>query len=1085
MVRKHIKRDFSAHKKSVLRPTSEYCKLEIFSYDHPETMYYSLYEGNITGINAEESNCLSWRTLISEDKDNRFSVDCNYSVYDFAQYRIDVLYQTRSDHDYTGFIQIFDDEEKIIDDTYMFDGETNVIKRLTAFYELEKGEYKFRIRLPYNCHFMGTIIRKIKYYSGDSIDSAGTNLMFTNSTVSKSSSVKPSEVSVTIGYDDAFECPLSQSGFYMDFRDEMNVYVKDNEDEIKQIFGGYLSSILPDADRTKLTITGADRLIDGQNKYVLDSMYLLGGTTKQEEYDAELYHDFTNYGEALKFLCDSFESTLQNNINENYLVAGESFENGLAITFGSTGNANNVHVSNMSMEENATFTTLRNDASAEDFQTAYIYDVRDYGIEPVDITDYPNFYLTYGIGDPKREIGECTSGGGNGSNAGKTVVVGCDDNGYNDAGVQDAVITALNNAGYPTERLSIYANAFADYSYKSSANGKIGVYLIAAGIYSIADYYYGAASGGGSFERAIFAIRGDIDSQIGGREPGFSTRGISADPDCPSWLCSKISGMTFPQMNEKLGDRVTIVGGDSAEAIANNVVAACNGDNPGAGNGGGSSGIPVATVFQSITDEAFRYNYCLGCGSSSWSEMSSCGYGDCWAFSEFIFIRLKEYGITCKIVEYGTSAASNHRTVMYADTEGNWIDFPYREYGWNTRYDNMLNNTSGSASGSVVQSFEGQGVNTANGTITGGKRVVGYDKDKPFNFYLNIVFSNDKVHTHDLVVNVTAHSNHENSYGKIDTYWINNVIKQATIEVKSYMADIVGDLDEEEKYYLHQIKLKSPPQVEAHYNTDENNVDEASCKMDLYGAGFNQGTIVNPTDLSSCGKSIISQMESLVKDSGYLVDMEYAQHRKDDVINFMVDNQSEPSYTAKEGDENNILSWGSISYTPVSNLFNNSIYVYKKLFENGSYYRFVNTKDSNSVLRYGEQTTLQTNSEILSDKEAYYNARKKSEKFNPVETYSYTITVPFSPDIDIGDMVKVVADAKKLNTIKKVQSVKYTYDYSKIPRLQTTIGLNELEPDLRLKKTLREMREATKQESTLFSTSAIGIDDANVYQWEK
>ena len=228
MVRKHIKRDYSAHKKSVLRPTNEYCKLEIFSYDHPETMYYSLYEGNISGINAEESNCLSWRTLISKDKDNRFSVDCNYSVYDFAQYRIDVLYQTRSDYDYTGFIQIFDGEEKIIDDTYMFDGETNVIKRLTAFYELEKGEYKFRIRLPYNCHFMGAIIRKIKYYSGDSIDSAGTNLMFTNSTVSKSSSVKPSEVSVTIGYDDAFECPLSQSGFYMDFRDEMNVYVKDN-----------------------------------------------------------------------------------------------------------------------------------------------------------------------------------------------------------------------------------------------------------------------------------------------------------------------------------------------------------------------------------------------------------------------------------------------------------------------------------------------------------------------------------------------------------------------------------------------------------------------------------------------------------------------------------------------------------------------------------------------------------------------------------------------------------------------------------------------------------------------------------------
>ena len=33
MVRKHISRDFSAHKKSVIRPTNEYAKFEIFSYD--------------------------------------------------------------------------------------------------------------------------------------------------------------------------------------------------------------------------------------------------------------------------------------------------------------------------------------------------------------------------------------------------------------------------------------------------------------------------------------------------------------------------------------------------------------------------------------------------------------------------------------------------------------------------------------------------------------------------------------------------------------------------------------------------------------------------------------------------------------------------------------------------------------------------------------------------------------------------------------------------------------------------------------------------------------------------------------------
>ena len=148
MVKKHIKRDYSAHQKSVVRPTNEYCKIEIFSYDHPETMYYSLYENNLTGENITESNCLSWRCLRSNDGWSRFEVHCNYVATEFAEYRVDILYQNTSDLDYTGFIQIFDKGTKIKDDELMFDGETNTVKRITGFYHLEGGEYKFNFRLP-------------------------------------------------------------------------------------------------------------------------------------------------------------------------------------------------------------------------------------------------------------------------------------------------------------------------------------------------------------------------------------------------------------------------------------------------------------------------------------------------------------------------------------------------------------------------------------------------------------------------------------------------------------------------------------------------------------------------------------------------------------------------------------------------------------------------------------------------------------------------------------------------------------------------------------------------------------------------
>lgn len=56
--------------------------------------------------------------------------------------------------------------------------------------------------MPVNTIFLGAIVREIKTYTGDNIDSAGTNLMFTQATVSKTSETKPAEVTCTVGYDD-------------------------------------------------------------------------------------------------------------------------------------------------------------------------------------------------------------------------------------------------------------------------------------------------------------------------------------------------------------------------------------------------------------------------------------------------------------------------------------------------------------------------------------------------------------------------------------------------------------------------------------------------------------------------------------------------------------------------------------------------------------------------------------------------------------------------------------------------------------------------------------------------------------------
>ena len=212
--------------------------------------------------------------------------------------------------------------------------------------------------------------------------------------------------------------------------------------------------------------------------------------------------------------------------------------------------------------------------------------------------------------------------------------------------------------------------------------------------------------------------------------------------------------------------------------------------------------------------------------------------------------------------------------------------------------------------------------------------------------------------------------------------------------------------------------------------------------------------------------------------------MQYGLHRRDDKINFRVNNSSKVSYTASEGNDNNILSWNSISYSPLSSMYNNSIVVYKQDENRQNQYYYVDTSEPKSIFEYGEQTTLQTSNEPISDREAYFNARM-SDKYNPNQTYTFTITVPNYPYLRLGDYVKVIANAKKLTTIKEVKSLKITFKSNSMPRIQTEIGLDELAPDIQLKKNIRELRRNAKKETTSFSSSATPIDDEQLYEWDR
>lgn len=1110
MVRKYITRDYTAFRKNTEYPSEDY-KVEIFSYDHDETMKYAPNKNNIIGDNIKPKDNINitqiahntqkvdygaWIVMESEDGTHRFSIDCKYIATSNSEYRIDILYQNKDEKDFTGFLNVFDDTGEIINEEYLFDGEKNVPKRLTLFKQLPAKEYIFRFRLPYNCYFVGAIIRKIKPYIGDTFDSPETNITLQNVHIDHAHMIDPTTGTINIAYDPALEYIDEEGteGFYMEYMDEINVYSKTKDNEYKQIFGGYIQNLSYDKDRTKITINVSDTLVIGQKKFILNNMVLLGGEKESTDYDSELYRSFKKYGEAIKYLCDILEITLKNNINENYLVNGEHYNTGLAVTYGKTGTISEFAVDSMTYSVSGTYIMLRNKSEGTNYQSAYIFNTADQNIDPVEITDFPNFYLTYGLGDPKTEITPTGSTGGgvvinketglrdnSGASVAKDrhIVIDSDDIDGPGGGDYERMVemkNRLNELGYTNVEIT---SVWSGSHYSDFFN---------MGDHSTLICIFGGMCAGTLWEQGTDSFQDhmrDHDKQI---IDAFVMPNYRRDPnihlDNLTYLAraddddfSSIAGLDHP--GEYLTSHgVNYIYGDNGRELAENL------------DGGSVAATyvnPGDDLFKRITDEAFHYEYDLDNGASSYEGLIQVGIGDCWAFSEFIFNRLRDAGVSCRVMQYATSMSPAHRSVQYRDGNGQWVNFPYREFGWGDRYNNMLNDTDGVNEGFVSSNFDGNGINVSRGSggTSAPKQSIGYDKSKPFMFYLDFVWSDD-INTAErhCVIHASAFGNHPDAMGRIKPIWMNNSVKQATINLKQLLMDNNDDSDGDRKYFIHRISIKTPPSPEGvWWKSDEHLIDDSSCKMDLYGLGFNDGTIINPADLSSCGKTINTILKDLITKSGYICNLEYNKHRCDDILNLFVDNNNEPALTVTEGDENNILDWANITYNPVGNLHNNSIYVYKEVQPTGHYYRFVNTKNIDSVLEYMEQTTLVTSSETMTPREAYFHARH-NEKFKSDENYSYTIVIPFIVDLDINDWVKIIANDHKLNDVKRVKSIQYDLSREQVPKTRMTIGLDEIAPELEAKRIMRELRESAKKESTVFSGGAKVIQDKNVYQWE-
>ena len=88
-----------------------------------------------------------------------------------------------------------------------------------------------------------------------------------------------------------------------------------------------------------------------------------------------------------------------------------------------------------------------------------------------------------------------------------------------------------------------------------------------------------------------------------------------------------------------------------------------------------------------IMESAAKFGYSHSAHTAA--AMESIGAGDCWAMSDYLYLKMTSAGITTRIIEYATAYSANHRSVQYY-SNGAWVNAPYKQYGvnmmfWNTQ----------------------------------------------------------------------------------------------------------------------------------------------------------------------------------------------------------------------------------------------------------------------------------------------------------------------------------------------------------------------------------------------------------------
>ena len=456
-------RNNSYGKTKNIRLKGENYKVEIRKFDRNFDFTYtlnSISSNNLKRAKWRNVSCLYFDEERNQDNEPTFlywdnipTIEFEYTCSETGNYMIELLYFSMNytdttdnqtdyiDKDCSSIIRIKIDNDDFMDiDDYnkeinnnvdnlprcQWTGDENNINRHTQLVTLFEGKtYTFQYETNMNTAIVGAIIKKYDIYYGTRTNDG--DLTIDDINIKINDKIQPNEATVKIWYSHDLDDDSNISGYLFDYRDEINIYKKDeNDTDLKQIFGGYIITVDVESDNTLMTLNCADRLIDGENRFCFQEMVILGGESdeKGQTYNKDSFHDYNSRGDMLEYLTGIFEVPLLNNnvLNNSY------FQREFGHQYWYTRKLSPRFVANnMTTDLRDDYLIIRNGVQVDTNSNSYdnkgnnpqsltILDTTTTG-ENIILNNNPNLWLQYGLGEPeytkevKHTIIETTTNG--------------------------------------------------------------------------------------------------------------------------------------------------------------------------------------------------------------------------------------------------------------------------------------------------------------------------------------------------------------------------------------------------------------------------------------------------------------------------------------------------------------------------------------------------------------------------------------------------------------------------------------------------------------------------------------------------